>query len=172
MSNHRHRHEESEVEGVEENPYIAVGLGPSVPNYYGDYVRKIFFAAAATMLILSPFLDSEMQILLPLEIGGALAFAILGAMTSPMSRTSMLANSAAAIVGIIIYEGLALLAYAEEAYMVFIEREALAIAFLVALYFSLKTLRNMTTGRVGKRDTISEFIEPGDQRMMQPGDGD
>jgi hypothetical protein len=172
MNQRYHRHEEGEVEGVEENPYIVAGIGPSVPNYYGDYVRRIFFISAAAMLILSPFIDSEIPILMPVEIIGALIFAILGAFTSPTNQVSILANAAAAIAGVLVYEGLALLAYAEESYIVFIEREALAIGFLVALYFSVKTLRNMVTGRVGKRDSVSEFLEPGDQRMMQPGDGD
>lgn len=136
----------------EENPYMPdLVPGPKIAHYYGDYVRQIFMGCAALMLIFSPFLSRELPVILPIEIGGALLIAILGALTSPARQISMLANAVASGVGVVVYELLALNAFYSGAMIAFIQREAIAIAFLFALYFSLKTLRNMMFRILGKR---------------------
>lgn len=145
----------------EESPYISdVRLGPAVPHYYGDYVRQIFMLCAAVMLVTAPFLSAAIPAALPFEIGGAIVIAILGALTSPTRKISILANSIAAAGGVIVYELLAMTSFSEGAMIAFILREALVIAFLFALYFSLKTLRNMTLGMIGKKATYGDFIDP------------
>ncbi|HWO07050.1 MAG TPA: hypothetical protein VNM40_00525 [Candidatus Paceibacterota bacterium] len=147
------------ITGHPSNPYVPFRIGPSIPHYYGDYVRQIFIVCAAVMLLFAPFLASSFPAILPFEIGGALIFAVLGAMTNPSNRLVMYANALAAGVAVVVYELLALSLYLSRDYLAFIEREALAIAFLVALYFSLKTARNMALGRIGKRNTIGDFID-------------
>lgn len=145
------------------NPYYPLKFGPAIPHYYGDYVRQIFMGCGAVMLVLAPFLASSFPAILPFEIGGAIVFVILGALTNPRNSLSILANAIAAAIGVVVYELLALSLYFQESYLAFIQREMLAIAFLVALYFSLKTFRNMVLGRIGKRSTYGEFMR---------GDGD
>jgi hypothetical protein len=146
---------EAESMGV----YAPMRIGPAIPHYYGDYVRQIFMGSGALMLVLAPFLASTFPAILPFEIGGAIIVVILGAMTNPQNSLSILANAIAAGVAVVTYELLALSLYFNEQYLAFIEREALAIAFLVALYFSLKTFRNMVHGRIGKRNTVGEFMK-------------
>ncbi|MFZ2887254.1 MAG: hypothetical protein WA021_05540, partial [Minisyncoccia bacterium] len=123
------------------------------------------------MLVFAPFLASTMPMILPFEIGGALIIAILGALTNPKNQLSMLGNAVAAGIGVVIYELLALSLYADGHMLAFLERELLAVAFLFALYFSLKTLRNMMFDKIGKRDTFGEFIKPA-TRSRRSGDGD
>lgn len=162
------------VEDEDENPYFPSAMGPRIPNYYGDYVRQIFFVCGALMLVLTPFVGSSFPALLPFEIGGGLILVLLGALTSPTNHLSILADVIAAAAGALVYELLAISHYNAGNYIAFIEREAFAIALLIALYFGVKTLRNMESGRVGKRDNPIDFIaEPGDKRMLsRPGDGD
>ncbi len=149
------------------NPYSPVRLGPSIPNYYGDYVRQIFMGCGAIMLVLAPFLASSFPAILPFEIGGAIIIVILGALTNPENQLSSLANSIAAGVGVVIYEMLALSLFFQESYLAFVVREFLAIAFLLALYFSLKTFRNMLSDRIGQRNTVGRFFT-----ARNRGDGD
>lgn len=136
----------------EENPYMPdLAPGPRIAHYYGDYVRQIFMGCAAIMLVFSPFVASDFPMALPFEIGGAIIIAILGALTNPTRQISMIANAMAAGVGVVVYELLALNAFYSGAMIAFIQREAIAIAFLFALYFSLKTFRNMQFRILGKR---------------------
>ena len=142
----------------EENPYMPdLHMGPHIPHYYGDYVRQIFMLCGAIMLVCSPFLSSSFPAALPFEIGGALVVAILGALTNPARRISMLADAVVAGIGVVTYELLALNAYYAGAILAFIEREALTIAFLFALYFSLKTIRNMAFHMIGRKERSGDF---------------
>jgi hypothetical protein len=145
----------------EENPYMPdLAPGPRIAHYYGDYVRQIFMGCAALMLVFSPFLSRDFPLALPFEIGGALIIAVLGALTNPARQISMLANAVAAGVGVVVYELLALNAFYSGAMIAFIERELLAIAFLFALYFSLKTFRNMSFKILGRRgDRFGDFLK-------------
>ena len=144
----------------EENPYMPdLHMGPSIPHYYGDYVRQIFMLCGAAMLIFSPFLATAFPAALPFEIGGALIVAILGALTNPAKQMSMLADAIVAGVGVVTYELLALNAFSSGSMIAFIEREALAVAFLFALYFSLKTIRNMAFHLIGKRERVGDFLK-------------
>jgi hypothetical protein len=145
---------------TEESPYLpTMHPEPSVPHYYGDYVRQIFLLCGAIMLVFAPFLSKTAPGALPIEIGGALLVAILGALTNPMRQISMVANSIVAAVGVVTYELLAINAYYSGAMLAFIEREILALAFLFALYFSLKTLRNMMHRLIGKRTKFGDFVD-------------
>ncbi len=143
----------------EGNPYFpTLNHGPALPHYYGDYVRQIFMLNAAIMLVISPFLAPALPSALVFEISGAILIAILGALTNPARKISMLANAAAAGIGIVTYELLALNSLSEGAQIAFVVREAIAVAFLFALYFSLKTLRNMIVQRIGKKNQFGEFV--------------
>ena len=97
MADHEYR-EEPAMEELESftNPYTPIRLGPSIPNYYGDYVRQIFMGCGAVMLVFAPFLAASDPALLPFEIAGAIIFVILGAMTNPNNQLSSLANAIAA----------------------------------------------------------------------------
>mgnify|MGYP001611693625 CR=1 FL=1 len=143
--------------------FPGLNLGPRLAHYYGDYVRKLFIVAAALMLILAPFLPSGLWVLtLPFDIVGALVLVALAALTNPKKELIMLANAAAAGIGLAASEVIALSAFANGESLVFIAREVLAFVFVLALYFALKTLRAMRFQQVGKRELPGEFLEDTD----------
>lgn len=134
-------------------------FGPSIAHYYGDYVRQIFIVTAAIMLITAPFIIERAPVLLPFEIGGAIILAILAALTNPKKTWVLMADALVAGVGVLVFEILALGAYNAGSMIVFILLEAITLAFLFALYFSLKTLRAMMHGQIGKRPKYGEFVQ-------------
>jgi len=146
----------------EEAPLLPPPFGmmaSSIPHYYGDYVRQIFVVTGAAMLILAPFLVNRAPALLPFEIGGAIVLVILAALTNPKKVWVLMADTLAAGVGIIVFESLAIAAYASGNWLAFIALEVVTLAFLFALYFSLKTVRTMMFGQIGKSAAYGEFSE-------------
>lgn len=131
---------------------------PSIPHYYGDTVRRIFLGGAVFLLFVSPFLGRDVPLVLGVGIAGALVLALLGAITNPQKKWSMIANAIAAAICIFVAEVFALASFSAEEYLVFMFSEIFAIAFLFALYFSVKTVRAMFMGRMGKKDTVGEFL--------------
>lgn len=146
----------------EEGPTLPLPLSltrPNIAHYYGDYVRQIFVVTGALMLIMAPFLVNRAPALLPFEIGGAIVLVVLAALTNPRKVWVVMADALAAGVGIIVFESLAIAAYASGNWFAFIALEAVTLAFLFALYFSLKTVRTMLFGQIGKRPTFGEFAD-------------
>lgn len=134
-------------------------MTPGIAHYYGDYVRQIFVVTGAAMLLMAPFLINRAPALLPFVIGGAIVLVILAALTNPKKVWVVMADALAAGIGIIVFESLALAAYASGNWLAFIALEVVTIAFLFALYYSLKTVRTMMLGQVGKRPTFGEFVD-------------
>ena len=154
------REDEEREEPVNMLYFPKLSLGPSIPNYYGDYVRRLFIGAAVAMLVLLPFLMRYMPLTLPFEIVGIVVLIVLAALTNPKKEWIMIVNSVVAGLGVAVSETLALLAYLDGETFIFFARESLAFIFIFALYFSLKTARAMESGRVGRRDPPGEFREP------------
>ena len=138
-------------------------LGPSVPHYYGDYVRQIFVALGAGLLVLAPFFMKTMPFFLPIIIVGTVVIVCLAAITNPHNQLVHIANSIAAGLGVVIFEVLSLISFGEENMILFAILEAFSIGFLIALYFSMKTLRAMILHQVGKREMVGEFLEEGNE---------
>lgn len=129
----------------------------SVPHYYGDYIRSIFIIVGAFMLILAPFVSERAPQLLPIQVVSAVVLVLLAGLTSPTKEWVLILDAIAAGLGVIFFEFLALAAYNASAWFSFIALEGVAIAFLVALYFSIKTVRAMATGIIGKKPSFGDF---------------
>jgi hypothetical protein len=132
---------------------------PRVPHYYGDTVQQLFVVGAALMLFAAPFYSGLLSVQLPFEVGGALILAALAALTNPWSRLLMTANAVAAGVGVVIFELWALLNFHSSTGVQFVFREAIALVFLFAFYFSVRTVRTMIFHEIGHRDTPRDFSE-------------
>ncbi len=130
-----------------------------VPHYYGDYVRILFLSATGLMLLGAPFYADSLRIELPFEIVGALVLAALAALANPHSKTVLAADAIAAGVGMVVYGTWALFSYSESTWVQFILRQGIAIVFLAAFYFSMKTVRAFLFHKVGKHDEAGEFEE-------------
>ena len=124
-----------------------------IPHYYGNSVRELFIVVALLFLITAPFSEA----LLP--IGGvyssythvviALLLVLLAGLTNPRSMVSLVLDFAAALLGAFFLETAAISLYQSDSLAIFLAREAAAILFLFALYFSVKTLRAMIVGSIG-----------------------
>ena len=130
-----------------------------VPHYYGDVVRQLMLGSAALMLFAAPFYADSLHAELPFEVFGTLILVSLAAFTNPWNKHVITAAAIANGVGMTIYQTWALYGYGVTGPVVFALREMLAILFMFAFYFSIKTLRAMILHQVGKRDSISDFDE-------------
>ncbi len=151
------------IDGDQETPaetYLPrVEFGTHITHYYGDYVRKSFVAVAAILVIFLPLLGRGAIVLLPVQIIGVIVLIVLAALTSPKNKRIMMGNAAASVLGIIVFEVVAIAAFLRTDMWQFYAFEALALVFLSSLYFSLKTIRAMEMGIVGKRDLPGEFMQ-------------
>ena len=132
----------------------------AVPHYYGDYVRSIFIVIGAFMLILAQFVSERAPELLPVQVVSAVVLVLLAGLTSPRKVWVLILDAIAAGLGVIFFEFLALAAYNASSWFAFIALEIVAIAFLVALYFSIKTVRAMQSGQIGQKPTFGDFNRP------------
>lgn len=133
------------------------GIWPSVPHYYGDYMRQLMLGGAVLMLIAAPFYGDLIRVELPFEVVGALVLVALAALTNPWKKSVITADAVVTGVWMSVYQVWALYGYENASALQFVLREALSILFLVAFYFSVKTMRAMILHQIGKRDTIDEF---------------
>ncbi len=145
--------------GLSDGTYLPRMLKGHIAHYYGDFVRRIFLGVAIVLLLSAPFLADTALALVPFVIIGAVALILLSALTNPKNKTIMIADAVASLVGIVALEMTALAAYRGGAILAMIGFEILALAFVYALYLSLKTLRAMELGQIGKRDVPGEFLE-------------
>jgi len=132
-------------------------MWPMVPHYHGDIVRQLFVTGAIAMLLSAPFYTENLRAELPFIIFGALAAIAAAALTSPHKRTFVTVDVVAAALIAIIYESWALFDYESSTWPEFALRQLIAIVFMVAFYFSMKTLRAMFLGKVGKSEEVGEF---------------
>jgi lysylphosphatidylglycerol synthetase-like protein (DUF2156 family) len=114
-----------------------------ISHYYGNTVRKLFLAGGIAVLIFLPF----QRDLLPFHslalIFGALLFTLLAGLTSQKQHWAIIADMVAAALALVVFEYFAITRYADTGVdLVTLIRQALAINFFFALYFSCKTLRS------------------------------
>ncbi len=132
---------------------------PFVAHYYGDQIRQLFIGIAGVMLAGAPFYADELRMEFPFEVVGALILVALAALANPHKRFIFIASAVAAGIGTAIYEVWALYSYEDSTWLQFALRQAIASMFLIAFYFSMKTVRAFMLHKVGKHDTAGEFDE-------------
>jgi hypothetical protein len=132
-------------------------LNPTIPHYYGDAVRKCFLVIACGLIFLAPVFIGYLPALLPIVIIGVILLVTLAALTNPKKQWVMAANAMVAGGGILFSEMIALLAYNDNQMVMFLSHQVMAIVFLFAMYFSVKTVRAMMLGSIGRRGRPSEI---------------
>ncbi len=128
----------------------------SVPHYYGDVVRIIFLICAIVVGLLAP-LSGSVGVGLVIAMPIVLVLIILAGFTNPHSTFVMILDTIAAVLGILIAETYAVVAFASEEMLVFLTFEAIVFMLFVALYFSAKNVRAAMMHKIGKTDSPSEF---------------
>ena len=134
-------------------------IGGYIAHYYGDHIRKMFLGVAVALLVSAPFLSGVLEPLSPFHILIAPLLIGLSALTNPRNQLVMTVNVGVAVVGSIPFELIAFTLYRQGYVWSAICYEAIALTLVFALYFSLKTLRAMRLGIIGKRDLPGEFME-------------
>ena len=129
----------------------------SISHYYGDSVRILLISAAALMLVGAPFYTDDLSSELPFIVVSIFVMVAVAALTTPSKRSMIQADTIVAGVGLVIFEMWALLGYGESSIVQFVLREALALIFLFAFYFSTKTLRAMFLHQIGLRDAAADI---------------
>lgn len=114
-------------------------------HYYGDLVRKLFLAAALLMIILLPFMTQYLEVPLYISILAAIALSVFAGITNPLQRWSVILDFLVALLGTVIFEYQAVQGYTTYSltHRTFWGNQALAVLFIVALYFCTKTVRGM-----------------------------
>lgn len=122
--------------------------GRKIPHYYGDIIRKYLLFAGA-MFLIAVLIDKELlSFYLFIGIFGVLAFTVLAALISPKVTSAIFTNAIISALMFLMFEYFAIGAYLKSQTFldsIFILRQAIAVAFLVVLYFSTKTLRGMVS---------------------------
>lgn len=119
--------------------------GKKSVHYYGDTVRKLFLLAAIFMLIMLPFMNRFLEVPLYLSILIAIGISIFAGITNPVQKWSVVFDFAIALFGSIIAEYQAVVGYTNYSvfHRTFWANQIVAIIFLIALYYSTKTVRGM-----------------------------
>jgi hypothetical protein len=143
-----------------------------IPHYYGDYVRSFFIATAVLSFIATPLWGDLLPFGIIPQVGAAVLLVILAGVTTARNMPIMVLNAVYAAISVILLESYAIKLYHAQSTQLFIAREAGVLLMLAALYFSVKTVRAMLTGKLGHEDTALEFDDEAQPviNVAHPGD--
>lgn len=140
---------------------------PRVPHYYGDLARQLMLLGVALMLVGEPFYADDPAGQFPAIIGGGLLIAAFAALTSPLRRSIVFLDVLLSAAAVVFFGGWAFQGYDTIDSVMFVLRDAIALVFLFAFYFSLKTLRAFLLHQVGKPDSLAEFRRTQETRSAE-----
>ncbi|OGN28687.1 MAG: hypothetical protein A3A33_01930 [Candidatus Yanofskybacteria bacterium RIFCSPLOWO2_01_FULL_49_25] len=116
--------------------------------YYGDTIRQLFIATAIVMLLTLPFFSH----ILPaqLTIAGIFIVGLGAGLTNPSRWWTIAFDAAIATCSLGVFEYYAVAEYqtANPSLLFVIINQGTALLFFLALYFSVKTLRNYYLQRI------------------------
>lgn len=117
--------------------------GVSTAHYYGDEVRQFFLAGAFIMVAALPFVHALIDQPVVFSILAILILVVAAGLTNPKQLSTAILNALIAIAAVIVLELYAISAYGASGIvgLFFWLNQMLAIDFLIALYFAIKTIR-------------------------------
>lgn len=139
-----------------EREWPEVGFEPSyatlnpIPHYYGSFVRELLVGAAVLMLVASPLYTDNIQVEFPFVLLGALAAALVAALTNPRVKSFSIMDAVVSGVGLVVFASWAIFQYDSINILAFTIRILIALIFLFAFYFSMKTVRAFVLHQIGK----------------------
>lgn len=115
----------------------------SLRHYYGDIVRYLFLAAAVLMIITLPLFQDYIAVPLIISIIGIAVLGLAAGLTNPRQKLSAMINLIIALGGFLIFGYVAVDSFGttgvDDKFL--LTNIILALIFIFALYFSMKTLR-------------------------------
>jgi hypothetical protein len=130
-----------------------------IPHYYGNTVRRLFILAVVILVLGLPVFNTILPVSPILLVTGIVILILFASFTNPKLRWVNVADVFLSASGVIIFEYLAIINYVFDDVWTFAIRQALAIIFCLALYYSGKTMRAMATGQITP-ETLEEHDEP------------
>lgn len=128
-----------------------------IAHYYGDTIRALFFSAVALSFVSIPFWGHVLPFSAEFEVFGGIVFIVLAGLTSPHSKAVILADAFVSGIGAFLLELSAISLRSQDPLALLIVREVSAILLIAALYFSVKTLRAISQGKIGESPRPWEF---------------
>lgn len=147
----------------EQEPQSYIFRVHDIPHYYGDYVRALFLAVAVLSAVAIPVFGDLLPFGTLPQVAATILLVLLAGLTNPHSRMLLLYDAVVAGIGVLLLETVAISLYRADSFELFVAREAAALAMLFAFYFSIKTLRAMALGKVGKLERPWEFEDVQDK---------
>ena len=112
------------------------------PHYYGDISRLFFLLAGVVMLLGLPILNQTVSVPAYISILFVLSVVFIAGITNPAQRLLSVLDLIVALVGFIVFEYYSIKVFtADSIYFIYLINQAIAILFLLAFYFAVKTVR-------------------------------
>ena len=126
---------------------------------------------AILSFVVTPLWGSLLPFSIGIQIAAALLLVLLAGFTSAHNQLVMIANATIAGISVLLLESYAVIQHVPNAIngtQLFIAREAGVLLMLAALYWSIKTLRAMMSGKIGHPDSPLEFDEKMPEVLVRP----
>lgn len=120
-----------------------LSLMKNIHHYYGDIVRVLYLASAIFMLLLLPFVTDYIPVPTYLALLVILLLGIVAGVTNPAQKWVAILDTVIALGGVFIFGYLSIESYLSYSFfnLYFWANQIQAVIFLIALYFSVKTVR-------------------------------
>lgn len=114
-------------------------------HYYGNIVRMLFLMASIYMVVGLPVIRNYIEIPTVLSVIGILILGLAAGLTNPKQTWDAGINVGIAGFGLVVFESYAVAAYTKNGAddKFFLSNLILGFIFLLAVYFSVKTLRGL-----------------------------
>ncbi len=106
-----------------DNPTMG-GPFARIPHYYGDVVRILFLVTAGVLLVALPAYPDLLPLLPTWQAVLAVVLVIFAALTNPLKRWALVADSVIAGILVIVIELIAIESYSSDTLFLFVLREA------------------------------------------------
>lgn len=111
-------------------------------HYHGDIIRGLFIAATAIMIVSLPFFYKIISMPLPVSLLAIVILATAAGLTTYNQKWTLYIDCLIAIVGFCVFELNAVRMYVDNGkIMLALINQVLALIFLIALYYSVRSLR-------------------------------
>ncbi len=128
------------------NPLHSEGI----EHYYGDTVRQLLVAAAAVLLVAIPILGAILPFGVLPQVAGALLLVLRAGLTNPHGRWVLVYDALISGFSALALEMTAVSLYSTDSIALFFVREVATLLLIFAFYYSVKTVRAMSLGRIDK----------------------
>ncbi len=116
-----------------------------IPHYYGDLVRIIFIIGAVFVLIGIPYMTKALGVPAIIPIIAVAMLGVTAGITNPIQLFSLRLNVAISVIFLIFFAYIGWYAYNEGGNGVIgFSNQVGAVLFLIASYYSVKSLRGAT----------------------------